>query len=47
MASDDDSWGGAGKTDATALLRDSVPPVVLAVGGVVPALGELAPPLVS
>ena len=31
-------------TDATALLGDSVPPVVLAVGGTVLALGELAAP---
>ena len=44
MASDDGSWGGAGMTDATALLGDSVPPVVLAVGGTVLALGELAAP---
>ena len=44
MASDDSSWGGAGMTDATALLGDSVPPVVLAVGGTVLALGELAAP---
>ena len=44
MASDDGSWGGAGMTDATALLGDSVVPVVLAVGGAVLALGELAPP---
>ena len=44
MASDDSSWGGAGMTDATALLEDSVPPVVLAVGDAVPALGELLPP---
>ena len=40
IASDDGSWGGAGMTDATALLGDSVPPVVLAVGGTVLA-GEL------
>ena len=40
MASDDDSWGGAGMTDATALLGDSVPPVVLAVGGAVLALAR-------
>ena len=44
MASDDGSWGGAGMTDVTALLGDSVPPVVLAVGGTVLALGELAAP---
>ena len=44
MASDDGSWGGAGKTDATTLLGDSIPPAVLAVGGVMPALGELAAP---
>ena len=31
-------------TDATALLGDSVPPVVLAVGGTVRSLGELAVP---
>ena len=42
MAADDGSWGGAGMTDATALLGDSVPPVVLAVGSAV-----LAAPLVS
>ena len=44
MASDDGSWGGAGMTDATALLGGSVPPVVLAVGGAVLALGSWLPP---
>ena len=47
MASNDGSWGGAGMTDATALLGASVPSVVLAVGGTVLALGELAAPLAS
>ena len=35
MASDDDNWGGAGMTDATAVLGDSVQSVVLAVWGTV------------
>lgn len=38
VASDDGSWSGAGVTDATVLLGDSVRPVVLAAGGAVLAI---------